>query len=171
VDGYKPANDVVRVTVPVQSTTRHYESLTFDIDVVPNNGVVYLSWGNTQVNFLVDTGIDKASMDLINASLLTGKSTNPEEYALAAEYLYYLDRDLDQGYVLVTKAIALQKDLWYYRLKMDILERQKKFPQSMTVADEAIQWIDSRPDLSSAKRAEYRGSFDRRKSDLKGKGH
>jgi hypothetical protein len=170
LDGYKPDNDVVRVTAPVQSATRRYESLTFDIDVVPNNGVVYLSWGNTQVSFLVETGIDKASMDFINASLLTGKSTDAEQYAVAAEYLYYLDRDLDQGYTLVTKAIALKKDLWYYRLKTDILEQQKKFPQGMAVADEAIQWIDSRQDLTPAKRTEYRGLFERRKNDLKTKG-
>jgi len=56
---------------------------------------------------------------------LTGKSDNSEEYAVAAEYLYYLDRELDQSYALITRAIALKKDLWYYRLKMDILERQK----------------------------------------------
>jgi hypothetical protein len=170
LDGYKPEKDIVRVTVPVQSTTRRYESLTFDIDVVPNNAVVYLSWANTQVSFGVETGVDKASTDFINASLLTGKSTNAEEYAVAAEYLYYLDRDLDQGYTLVNQAITLKKDLWYYRLKIDILEQQKKFSQGIAAADEAIQWVDSRQDLAQAKRAEYRGSFERRKNDLKGKG-
>jgi len=170
VDRYKPENDVLRIAAPVQSTARRYESLTFDIDVVPNNAVVYLSWGNTQVSFGVDTGVDKASMDFINASLLSGKSTNAEEYAAAAEYLYYLDRDLDKGFTLVTKAIALQKELWYYGLKVDILERQKQFSQGIAAADEAIQWIDSRQDWSPAKRAEYRGDFERRKKDLKTKG-
>jgi hypothetical protein len=170
VDGYKPGNDVVRITVPVQSAARHYESLTFDVDVVPNNGVVYLSWGNVQVSFVVDTGIDEASMDLINTSLLTGKSDNPEDYAAAAEYLYYLGREPDQSYTLINKAIALKKELWYYRLKIDILERQKKSSQGIAAADEAIQWIDSRQDLSPAKRSEYRGGFEQRKTDLKAKG-
>ena len=169
-DGYKADQDILRLTAPVQTTTRRYESLTFDIDVVPNNAVVYLSWGNTQVSFGVDTGVDKASTDFINASLLSGKSTDAEEYAAAAEYLYYLDHDLDQGYTLVTKAIALKKQLWYYGLKLDILERQKKFAQGLTVADEAIQWIDSRQDITAAKRTEYRGNYEQRKNELKAKG-
>src|SRR5260370_19398784 len=52
LDGYKSTNDVVRFTAPVQATSRTYESLTIDVDVVPNNTVVYMSWVNTQVKFL-----------------------------------------------------------------------------------------------------------------------
>lgn len=169
VDGYTPGNDILRITAPVQSTTRHYESFTIDIDVVPNNGMVYLSWANTQVSFLVDTGVDAASMDFIKASLLTKKSTNHEDYASAAEYLYYLDRDFDTGEALVSQALVLKKSLWYYRMKIDILERQKKFSQGTSVADEAIKWIDSRQDLTAEKKSEYRDDFEKRKIGLLGK--
>jgi hypothetical protein len=169
LSGYTPSNDIVRVNVPVRMTTRLYESFTIDIDVVPNNAMVYLSWANTQVGFLVETGIDSASMDFIKSSLLTKVSPNPDEYAMGAEYLYYLDRDLDFARILISQAITLQKTLWYYRLKIDILERQKKFSDGVAVADEAIKWIDSRQDLTPSEKAEYRGSYENRKSSLRRK--
>jgi len=166
LSGYTPSNDIVRVTVPVSLTTRRYESFTIDIDVVPNNGIVYLSWANTQVSFLIETGIDSASMDFITSSLLTKKSPNPDEYAMGAEYLYYLDRDLDFGCILISHAITLRKELWYYRLKIDILERQKKFSDGVAVADEAIKWIDSRQDLTPSEKSEYRGGYENWKNSL-----
>ncbi|MBK5279273.1 MAG: hypothetical protein JJE09_10480 [Bacteroidia bacterium] len=39
--------------VKSETTTRFYESLTFDLDIAKNNGELYLSWENTQIRCLL----------------------------------------------------------------------------------------------------------------------
>lgn len=123
---YSESKDVLRLNVPVQSSSRTYESFTIDIDIVPNNLIIYLSWVNTQVGFAVQTIVDKVSMDFITEELLTGKSKDPQAYGTAAEYLYYLGRDPDVALDLVQRGLALKKEPWLSRLKSDIIEQQKK---------------------------------------------
>ena len=114
----------------------------------------------------METGIDKTTMDDIKANLLTHRSANPDDYAMAAEYLYYLNSDLEIGDMLIRSALTQNKELWYYRLRIDILERLKKFKEASTVADEAIEWINSRQDLSQAEKSEYRIGYENRKKEL-----
>lgn len=168
-DGYSESKDVVRLNAPVQSTTRFYESMTIDIDVIPNNGMVYISWENVQVTFLVDTQTDKKAQDHIKTILLTKQSKDADDYATAAEYLYYMGTDLETGDKLIAHAITLKKQLWYYRLRLDILERLKNSQRASEVADEAIGWISMKEDWSKEKREEYRKNFEKRKGKLSGK--
>ncbi len=48
---YDEKKDVVRVETKPRKSDRYYESLTIDIDVIPNDARIYISWLNTQVAF------------------------------------------------------------------------------------------------------------------------
>lgn len=171
INAYDATKDIIRFKVKPHSTGRFYESLTIDIDVVPNNAVVYVSWENTQISFPVKTESDKVVNDFVQQHLLTNKSGDPDQYAAGAEYYYFLNKDLDLALVLIDKAIAIKNESWYYRQKVDILELQKKYKEAIDVATLAISidqkrahW-DARSKQESA--AEYKKRIDFYKTQLK----
>ncbi|SFD63218.1 Protein of unknown function [Chitinophaga sp. CF118] len=171
---YNATKDIIRFKVKAHPTNRYYESLTIDIDIVPNNAIVYLSWENTQISFQVKTESDKLVNDFIQQYLLTDKSRNSDEYAAAAEYYYYLNKDLDRAAVLIDKAIAMKSESWYYRQKVDILEMQKKYEEAIDCATLAISidqkrtnW-DSRAKQQSETEYKKRIEFFKRQKNRKG---
>ena len=136
---YNEQKNVVVFQTNSQRSSRFYESLNIDIDVVPNNANIYISWGNTEISFKVDTEIDKFSNEFIEQNLLTDKSKDSDEYARAAEYYYYLNKKLDKALLLIDKALAKKGEAWYYRQKIDILEKQKKYKEAIACSNLAIE--------------------------------
>jgi tetratricopeptide (TPR) repeat protein len=162
VNSYDATKDIIRFNVKSRPTGRYYESLTIDIDVVPNDAVVYISWENTQISFPVKTESDKAVSDFVQQQLLTDKSKDPDAYATAAEYYYFLNKDLDRALVLIDKAIAIKNESWYYRQKVDILELQKKYKEAIDVATLAITMDQKRADWDSRSKQESEAEYKKR---------
>ena len=46
-NGYERQKDLAQFSVPSKKTERHYETLTFDIDILRNDAKMYVSWANT----------------------------------------------------------------------------------------------------------------------------
>lgn len=156
VASYNERNDLLRFKTKIQSTDRYYESLTIDIDVIPNNAMVYIAWERSRISFLVETEADKVANDFIQNNLLTDKSKDPDEYAAAAEYYYYLGKNLDQALMLIDKAIRKKNESWYYRQKIDILEKQMKYKEAIDCATLAISLDQKRTgwDLKAKQKSE-----------------
>jgi tetratricopeptide (TPR) repeat protein len=159
---YEATKDIARFKVKPHPTDRYYESLTIDIDVVPNNAMVYISWENTQVSFLIKTESDKVVNDFVQQHLLTDKSSNADEYAAAAEYYYFLNKDLDRALLLIDKAIAMKNESWYYRQKVDILELQKKYKEGIDFATLAISIDQKRTDWDSNAKQQSEAEYKKR---------
>lgn len=166
---YDEQKDIVRFQTDSQQSTRFYESFTFDIDVVPNNAKIYMSWGNTQISFKVDTEIDRLSNKFIAENLLTDKSNNADEYATAAEYYYYRNENLDQAIWLINKAIAKKGEAWYYRQKIDILEKQKKYQEAISFSNLTIEVNQKRTDWSELEKRQSAEDMRKRIEALKEK--
>ncbi len=138
---YTDAKDILRFKVPARKTQRLYQAFTIDIDVVPNNAVVYLSWENTQVEFPVMTSADKNVEDYINEQLMTGISQKSDAYAMAADYYYFGNREFEKALKLIDKAIARNGEPWCYRLKIDILEKLGRGKDGIAVAEAGIEYM------------------------------
>jgi tetratricopeptide (TPR) repeat protein len=141
---YDDKKEMCRFKTQPQLVNRYHESFTIDIDVIPNNARIYLSWTTIQVSFGVLTESDKRVDDFIASKLFTGESKNSEEYAMAAEYKFYLDKNLDQALLLIDEAIAGKSESWYYRQKIDILEKQGKYKEAINCANRVIVIIQNR---------------------------
>jgi hypothetical protein len=144
--GYDQYKDALRFTSKPEKASRFYESFTIDIDVVPNDAVIYLSWEKTQISFKIETESAKLTNDFIEQTLLADKSTNSDDYAVASEYYFYLNKEFDRVLILIDKAIGRKKELWYFRLKVDILEKEKKFSEAINTVNQAIEVIRNKPD-------------------------
>jgi tetratricopeptide (TPR) repeat protein len=139
---YDKTKDEIRFVTKPDSAARFYESFTIDIDIVPNNAIVYLSWEKTQVSFFVNTGADRKTVDLIQQTLLTGKSTVADEYAAAVEYYFFMNKDLDKALKLVGLAISKDpKQPWYHKLKVDVLEKQGNYREALQAALQQLDFL------------------------------
>ena len=140
---YNSAKDILRFVVTPVATKRFYESFTIDIDVVPNNALIYLAWEETQVNFLVDTGSDNRTVKYIDDNLMTGKSPNTDEYAAAVEYYIFQNKDLDNALTLIDLAISRNaRESWYYNLKVDVLEKQGNYADALVAAMNFVDLLE-----------------------------
>lgn len=159
---YDKEKDLIRFKTKAQSTSRYYESLTMDIDVVPNNAVIYIAWEKTQISFRIQTETDTIVNDFIQQYLLTDKSEDSEEYAMGAEYYYFLNKNLDRAKVLIDKAIAKKNEAWYYRQKIDILEKQKKYQEAIECTRLAISLDQNRVDWDDKSKKESKEEYEKR---------
>ncbi|RMG64299.1 MAG: hypothetical protein D6722_17015 [Bacteroidetes bacterium] len=96
---------MARFWVPVEHSKRFYEALTFDLDFIPNDARLYLSWGHTQLSFPIETGTDADYRAYLEAEVYPGE--DPEALVLAAEYLLMQQQDYLQALALAEKALTL----------------------------------------------------------------
>jgi tetratricopeptide (TPR) repeat protein len=169
VGSYDERKDLLRFKAKTQSTDRYYESLSIDIDVKPNNAIIYIAWEKTQISFQVETETDKVANYFIQQYLLTDKSKNSDEYAAAAEYYFYLNKDLDRALILIDKAIGKKNESWYYRQKIDILEKQMKYKEAIDCANLAISLDQKRTEWDLKTKEQSEEEYKKRIEFFKGR--
>jgi tetratricopeptide (TPR) repeat protein len=142
---YDYKKDVARfVTIPIKSN-RFYETLSLDIEILPNNAKIYLSWANVQVSFDVETTTDSEIEKLIEEELLTKKNKDSDIYAGAAEYLFFRGANLMDAITLAEVAIEINENNgWARSLKIKIYEKMKLFDTALTEIDNNIKYAQRR---------------------------
>ena len=102
---------------------------------------MYISWLNTQVGFDIKTGLDEQITSYINKNVITGQSTNADDYEAAVNYYLWHNGDRDQMMKFIDKGITLRNDrIWYY-WKVDELNRLKKYDEAGKAAEAGIATI------------------------------
>ena len=130
--GYDAAKDIARFEVIPATTSRHYEALTIDVDLVQSNGRIYISWLNTQVAFAVETSTASEAKKFIEQELLTGKNKNSDAYYEAAQFLLFEKENLEQALKLADNAIQLNKENGAARrVKIEIYEFLLLYPEAL----------------------------------------
>lgn len=138
---YDKGKDVIRVEVPSRRTERYYEALTLDIDLIPNDARIYISWLNSQVSFDISTGLDKKILSFIRENLILRDSDDPDLYESAIIYYRWYQQDRKQIMKFIDRGIALKNDrLWYY-WKIEELMKDKRYGEARTAAKSAIEVI------------------------------
>jgi len=144
--GYDERKEIARFKAKAKVTERYYESFTIDIDVIPDNAELNISWEKTRVTFEIKTETDKKIAKMVNEQLLSGKIKDPQLLAMGAEYYYFLGRDLETGLALVNKAIAIKPTSWYYALKIDILTKSKRFADAIETLRLNMAYVKPNPE-------------------------
>lgn len=136
---YNPKNDIARFTVIPSTIERYYETLTIDIDLIPNDARIYISWVNTQIAFDILTATDEEIMSYIREEVISGKSTDPDIYAGASEYMLYQGLDLYEALRLANKAIQLDRNSWAGNVKLKLYERIGYYDEAIEMIKHAIE--------------------------------
>ncbi|MEM7371046.1 MAG: DUF2911 domain-containing protein [Bacteroidota bacterium] len=141
---YDPTKDVARFHVPSQRSVRFYESMTLDIDIVPNNAQIYFSWANTQISFPVQTSTDHIIQEYIEKELMTEKSADAAVYASAAAYLLVEDLDFFRASWLVNKSFELEKMEFAYRIQMELMEEVGYMSKAKEAAETGLLFVQQK---------------------------
>ncbi|MEX0315668.1 MAG: DUF2911 domain-containing protein [Allomuricauda sp.] len=153
---YNSEKDVARFPAIPTQTGRFYETLNFDIELVPNNAKIFISWANVQVGFNVETTTDEEIEEFIQSELLSRKNKDSDIYAGAAEYLFYQNKNLMDALKLADFAIELNPDNgWARLLKVRIYKKLKQLDKAFDELKEGIEHIQS---------AEYKDEKERQNS-------
>ncbi|MEL6192180.1 MAG: DUF2911 domain-containing protein [Bacteroidota bacterium] len=129
--GYDASKDLLRTEIPTQKSSRFYETLTIDIDVIPNDARIYLSWEETTAFFEVKTQTDAKVDAFLQDSLLTGISDDWEQYALAVEHLLY--HNMISPEVLSLADFSIQKggESYAYAMRVRALISLKRYEEAL----------------------------------------
>jgi tetratricopeptide (TPR) repeat protein len=140
---YDPDKDVARLQVLPVYTQRHYEALTFELDILPNDARLYISWANTQVSFEIGTYTDERIEAFIEGQLLTHKESNADLYPWGAEYLYLKRKDLIDALDLAETGIEKDdSNEWARSLKILIYEALGQYAEALTAIEEYREFVN-----------------------------
>jgi len=150
---YNYEKDSARFIVIPTNSSRYYETLNFDIEIIPNNAKIFLNWANHQISFTLETTTDDKVKKLIAKDLLTNNNKDSDIYAGASEYLYYKGEDLANALELCDTAIALNKNNgWARSLKVRIYEKLKLYDNAIAELKLSIENTESREDLDKVQK-------------------
>ncbi|MGB5189398.1 DUF2911 domain-containing protein [Robiginitalea sp.] len=142
---YDSKKDVAQIVTTPRSTERFYETLNFDIEILPNDARIFLSWANIQIGFDVETTTDEALEKWISEELLTQKNKDSDIYAGAAEYWLYRGENLNDALKLADIAIELDTNNgWARSLKIKLYEQQKRYEDAIAEIQKSLQNVESR---------------------------
>ena len=134
---YDPANDVMMACVPVQRPGRFYESFSVEFDGNSDGATLYLSWADTQISLPFETHADARSLIHIDA-LLAGTDGTAQDFFRAANYLLFVNKDLDKVLALSDRMLALENDESVWRIRKDVYVRRGD-PAAALVAVEGAE--------------------------------
>ena len=150
---YDYKKDAARFVVIPRKSNRFYESLNFDVEILPNNARVFISWANTQISFDIETATDDKIEKFIQNELLTKRNKESDTYAGAAEYLLYQGSDLVNAITLADYALELdQNNGWARVIKVMVYEKLKLFDNALSEIKQAIENNKSRKYKSEKER-------------------
>ena len=137
---YDTKTEVVRFFVRPEKVVRFYESLTLDLDVVRNNGELYLSWENTQMHFSIATNSNARAHEEIKQTLIKNPD-NAENFSFAAYYLNMNNENPELLLPYINKALKIREDWWYYEIKVDLLAKLKRWDEAERTTQQGIDFV------------------------------
>ncbi|MBM1106190.1 DUF2911 domain-containing protein [Aurantibacter crassamenti] len=142
---YSLEKDIARFVVIPEKSARFYEALTIDIDLVPNNAKVYISWADISINFDIHTGIDTKTLKYIDEQLLTGKSKDVDAYGMAAWYLDMKNIRYNDALVLAQKMIDLGgNELWGRNIKQGVYDKMHLYTMALEEIQKGLEFNKKR---------------------------
>ena len=120
-DGYKEAEDVVRVKVKALKASNFAESFTMQFaNIKFESCELQLMWGNLGINLPIATNVkDRIRMQAEQA--LAADKVTANTYYAAANFYFELDKDLNKALSSISKALeASPTSFWMYLLKAKI---------------------------------------------------
>jgi hypothetical protein len=136
---YDAEKDVARFVVDSEKSDRFYETLTIDIDFIPNHAHMYVSWANTQIHFPIHTGTDERVMRFIQEELLTGKEKDPDQYGMGSDYLMYQNQDFSDALALAEMMIQKEgNEGWARIIKLTVYEKLHLYDKALVEIEKGI---------------------------------
>ncbi|MEI8075271.1 MAG: DUF2911 domain-containing protein [Bacteroidota bacterium] len=120
-DGYKEAEDVLRVKIKSEKMSASVETFTLQFAAIqPETCELHIMWGNTSVQVPISTNVKTRLKAQIEKELSADK-VNPAMYQTAANFYFEWDKDLNKALANAKKATqATPNGFWLFLLQAKI---------------------------------------------------
>ncbi len=134
---YKPENDVVRVTAPVNKVSDVVETLSMQFTNVKNESCeLQISWDKLAVSLPITVDIKER----IKADVEKNLASDKPNYQAAASFYFEWLKDNNQALTLITKGVEQQKEaFWLFLLKARIEKELGDKVSAKASADKCIE--------------------------------
>ena len=115
--GYDPAQDQLRIVVPVEKRKELQETLAIDFEGFhANGGDLVISWEHVRVRVPVFVDSDEEVLAEIDEKVRTAEGeVSAQSYFDAAMFLYEKDRDLEDAIVWMDRSVELRPNAFWQR--------------------------------------------------------
>jgi tetratricopeptide (TPR) repeat protein len=138
---YDLGKEIIRLSVKPRVSPRFYESLSIELDVADNDAILFLSWENTQISFVLGTNTYEVAEEKMRTALQL-RPTDVDMLSSAAYFYEMNNRSLTKALEYVRKAMTIQEERWYYRLAVDILVKMKNYNEAIATAQQGISFLE-----------------------------
>jgi hypothetical protein len=138
-DGYKEAEDVVRIKIKSEKMPVSIESFTIQFAAIQNESCeLHIMWGTTSVRVPISTNIVSRLKAQIDKELDADK-VNPAMYQTAANFYFEMSKDLNKALVNAKKAtLATPNGFWLFLLEAKIEKEMGDKVAAKTSAEKCI---------------------------------
>ncbi len=135
-DGYKEAEDVLRITVPVHKLKKAVETFTIAFEnMKPSACDIHLIWEKTDVSFSVTMDVKEK----LKAQIEAGLNADKKPYYQAAQFYNEYETDLPKALMYVDKAIeANATAYWIMLYKAKIQEKMGDFKGALKTSQQSM---------------------------------
>ncbi len=166
---YDASKDVLRYPMKKLNSKRFYETLTIDVDIIPDNALVYISWADVQVSFMVETSTQVEIEAFIESELISGKSKNGDWYAGAADYYYFREENYSRALELAETALEIDPGkLWARSIRIDVFVRLGYFERALEEIELYADYVNSDAFERKEDRAQEMEYLTKEKSRIEG---
>lgn len=137
---YDSKKDVIRFRVPAKKAGRHFEALSLDLDITPDDARMYISWSAVQVSFPIKTSTEAEAFAYID-SLMAEPLNKKADYAWPAEYLLLKQKNINHVIALANRQLAIEESEYALRLKAEAYAYLGYQEKSLVEADKAIALV------------------------------
>lgn len=141
---YDMSKDVIRFKVPAKKAGRFHEGLSLELDYVPDNAVLYISWADVEVSFPIITSTEKEANAHIE-KILREPPNKEVEYGWPAEYLFYQRTDFNKAIKLLDRQLALEISEYPIRVKFEIYKYLGYRENALEMVQQAYAFLRTKP--------------------------
>lgn len=134
---YKPQDDVLRITVPVNKTENTVETFSITTtDIKSNSCNVVFEWENSSVKFQLVNDVHTKVMNQIKQKLA---GLTQSEYTTMARFYFENGEDINQALTFINKAVAMGEGYGNLRLQSLILAKSGDKKQAVIAAKKSLE--------------------------------
>ncbi len=134
---YLPNDDVLRISVPINKTSKKVETFTISVsDVKSNNCTLSFEWDNASVQLQLVHDVRSKVMKQIKQ-----KNAGPtqSEYNAMAKYYFDNNESVSEALIYINKAVAMGETMANLRLQSQILAKSGDKKQAIIVAKKSLE--------------------------------
>jgi tetratricopeptide (TPR) repeat protein len=137
---YDAKNEVLQFKVKPIKSLRFTETLLIDLEEKRNDAVFVLSWENTEIRFVIETGAHQRALASIERELQKTPD-DPEVKLSAAWYHLMTNENYEKALQWTNESLAKEETWWGYEMKINTLQKLKRNDEAKKAAAAGIDFL------------------------------